>query len=198
MPPAPAAVPATVATTPLVAREAVAGAVVAQEVVAGAVVAETGAGADDTNDVVTALLAASRLLVAMAARSLAAVEENLTLPQFRMLVVLDTQGPSSQNRLADQLEVNPSTALRMVERLAGVGMVEKLPSPDNRREVELRLSPAGREVVRRVTGQRLVEITRIVQTIPADQRGHLVAALRAFTDAGGETSLALPSLPGWA
>ena len=201
--PAPAAVPATVATTPVAA----AGTVTAVAATATPTASDTATGAsalsdnaapDDTEEVVSALLTASRLMVAMAARSLAAVEENLTLPQFRMLVVLDTQGPSSQTRLADQLEVNPSTALRMVERLAGAGMVEKLQSPDNRREVELRLSPAGSEVVRRVTGERLVEITRIVQTIPADQRGHLVAALRAFTDAGGETALALPNLPGWA
>lgn len=41
---------------------------------------------------VTALLTASRLLVAVSARSLAAVEESLTLPQFRMLVVLDSRG----------------------------------------------------------------------------------------------------------
>lgn len=38
---------------------------------------------------VNALLTASRLLVAVSARSLAAVEEALTLPQLRMLVVLD-------------------------------------------------------------------------------------------------------------
>jgi DNA-binding MarR family transcriptional regulator len=148
-------------------------------------------------EVVEALLAASRQLVAMAARSLAAVEENLTLPQYRMLVVLDTQGPSSLARLAEALEVNSSTALRMVDRLAAAGMAEKIPSPDSRREVVLSLTPAGRAVVQKVTEHRLAAIAHTVQAIPADQRAYLVSALRAFTDAGGEPSGALPTLPGW-
>ncbi|HWE58488.1 MAG TPA: MarR family transcriptional regulator, partial [Solirubrobacteraceae bacterium] len=73
--------------------------------------------ADDPERLVAALLAASRLLVAIAAKSLAAVEEALTLPQYRLLVVLDSRGPSNLVGLAEALEVNPSTALRMVERL---------------------------------------------------------------------------------
>lgn len=89
---------------------------------------------------VEALLPASRLLVAIAARSLAAVEETLTLSQYRMLVVLDARGPSSLARLAEHLEVNPSTALRMVERLSAAGMVDKAANPDNRREVRLHLT----------------------------------------------------------
>jgi len=157
----------------------------------------TQAVPDDAQDVVDALLAASRQLVAMAARSLAAVEENLTLPQYRMLVVLDTQGPSSLARLAEALEVNSSTAMRMVDRLAAAGMAEKIPSPDSRREVVLSLTPAGRGIVREVTEHRLAAIARTVRAIPADQRGHLIAALHAFTDAGGESAGALSTLPGW-
>jgi DNA-binding MarR family transcriptional regulator len=153
---------------------------------------------DDTQDVVDALLAASRQLVAMAARSVAAVEENLTLPQYRMLVVLDTQGPRSLARLAEALEVNSSTALRMVDRLAAAGLAEKVPSPDSRREVLLRLTPAGGSVVHKVTEHRLTAITRTVQAIAPGQRAPLIAALRAFTDAGGDPAGALPNLPGWA
>ncbi|BBJ46050.1 hypothetical protein SSPO_087680 [Streptomyces antimycoticus] len=50
------------------------------------------ASESDAEAMVTALLTASRLLVAVSARSLAAVEDSLTLPQFRMLVVLDGRG----------------------------------------------------------------------------------------------------------
>jgi DNA-binding MarR family transcriptional regulator len=156
----------------------------------------THAVPDDTREVVDALLAASRQLVAMAARSLAAVEENLTLPQYRMLVVLDTQGPSSLARLAEGLEVNSSTAMRMVDRLSAAGMAEKIPSPDSRREVVLSLTPAGRAVVQKVTNHRLAAITRTVRAIPAGQRAPLVAALHAFTNAG-EPAGALANLPGW-
>jgi DNA-binding MarR family transcriptional regulator len=151
----------------------------------------------DNDQVVDALLTASRLLVAIAARSLAAVEEALTLPQYRMLVVLDAQGPSSLARLAEFLEVNPSTALRMVERLTAAGMVAKVAHPANRREVRLHLTPGGWQVVRQVTDNRREQIAQIVQAMPPERREDLVAALRAFADAGGEPPASLPSLPGW-
>lgn len=62
---------------------------------------ETLAGAMDDVDVVTrAVLTASRLLVAVSGRSLAAVEEGLTLPQFRMLGVLSTRGATKLITLA--------------------------------------------------------------------------------------------------
>jgi hypothetical protein len=54
--------------------------------------------ASDAEAMVNALLTASRLLMAVSARSLASVEESLTLPQFRMLVVLDTRGPVNLTR----------------------------------------------------------------------------------------------------
>ena len=152
---------------------------------------------DDPEQVVAALLTASRLLVAIAAKSLAAVEEALTLPQYRLLVVLDSRGPSSLARLAEALEVNPSTAQRMVERLTTAGMVEKATNPARRREVQLRLTGAGWQTVRQVNEYRRTEFARIVATMPAEQRTQLVSALSAFTQAGGEPAEHLPVLPGW-
>jgi DNA-binding MarR family transcriptional regulator len=151
----------------------------------------------DSERVVGELLTASRLLVAIAARSLAAVEESLTLPQYRMLVVLDGQGPSSLARMAELLDVNPSTALRMVERLSAAGMVEKIPNPKNRREVLLRLTPSGWQVVRQVTENRRVQIAGIVQALDPQSREDLITALRKFTEAGGEPPTDIPGLPGW-
>ena len=58
------------------------------------------------DEIVTALLTASRALVGVSARSLAGVEDAVTLTQFRTLVVLQAHGPTSLNRLADRLEVS--------------------------------------------------------------------------------------------
>ncbi|WP_225075860.1 hypothetical protein [Streptomyces sp. CoT10] len=51
------------------------------------------------------------MLVGVAARSLAEVEERVTVPQFRMLVVLSTRGATKLVALADLLQVAPSTAM---------------------------------------------------------------------------------------
>lgn len=136
--------------------------------------------------VVTAVLTASRLLVAVSARSLASVEESLTLPQFRMLVVLDSRGPMNISRLGEHLDVIPSTAMRMVDRLAAAGMLEREPSPATRREICISLTDKGRSVVAGATERRRTEIARIVDAMPKSHRAGLVRALTAFTEAGEE------------
>ncbi|WP_035841589.1 MarR family winged helix-turn-helix transcriptional regulator [Kitasatospora azatica] len=137
-------------------------------------------------DLVTAVLTASRVLVAISARSLGEVAEALTLPQFRMLVVLQTRGAMSLSRLAEHLAVNPSTAMRMIERLVTAGMVLREASPQDRREIRIELTAEGARTVVDATDRRRAEIARVVAQMPEDQRAGLVSALRAFAEAGGE------------
>jgi DNA-binding MarR family transcriptional regulator len=146
---------------------------------------------------VRALLTASRLLVAVSARSLAAVEEILTLPQFRMLVVLDTRGPLSLSQLAGELGVQPSTAMRMIDRLVVVDLVARSSSPTDRRASIISLTPAGKRVVAEATERRRREIAGIVGNMPAGQRRHLVQALQSFAQAGHETTLRETAPFGW-
>ncbi|MFB7947436.1 MarR family winged helix-turn-helix transcriptional regulator [Kitasatospora phosalacinea] len=137
-------------------------------------------------DLVTAVLTASRVLVAISARSLGEVAESLTLPQFRMLVLLHSRGAMSLSRLAEHLAVNPSTAMRMLERLTAAGMVVRDTRPEDRREVRAALTEQGARTVVEATERRREEIRRIVQAMPARQRSAMVQALRAFADAGAE------------
>ena len=136
-----------------------------------------------------AVLRASRLLVAVSARSIASVDEAITIPQFRLLVVLDTRGPVKLTALAEHLAVNPSTATRMVDRLVAAGLVSREANPASRRELVVALTESGSAVVREVTQRRRKEITRIVSRMPAAARRGLVRAFTAFTEAGDEPSV---------
>jgi DNA-binding MarR family transcriptional regulator len=140
----------------------------------------------DAEAMVGALLTASRLLVAVSARSLAETAETLTLPQFRMLVALHTRGSLNVSQLADELDVQPSTAMRMIDRLVAAGMVVRGAEPGDRRTSVISLTEQGRQTVVTSTERRRAEITRIAARMPAAQRRGLVRALRAFTDAGSE------------
>jgi len=137
-------------------------------------------------DLVTAVLTASRVLVSVSARSLGSVAEALTLPQFRMLVLLHSRGGMNLSRLAEQLAVNPSTAMRMIDRLQAAGMVVRDVNAQDRREVAIRLTEQGAAVVAEATERRRAEIAAIVGRMPTEQRSGLVRALRAFTEASGE------------
>ncbi|MER5214386.1 MarR family transcriptional regulator [Streptomyces sp. NPDC002838] len=148
---------------------------------------ETPMGAMDDVDAVTrAVLTASRLLVAVSARSLAEVEDRVTLPQFRMLVVLATRGATKLVALADLLQVAPSTAMRMVDRLIAAGLADRHLNPANRRETLLQLTEEGRRTVEDVTARRRAEIAAIVARLTPLQRLALIEALAAFNEAGGE------------
>ncbi|MFD9423645.1 MULTISPECIES: MarR family winged helix-turn-helix transcriptional regulator [unclassified Streptomyces] len=142
----------------------------------------------DVEAVTRAVLTASRLLVAVAARSLAEVEERVTLPQFRLLVVLSTHGDAKLVALAERLGVNPSTAMRMLDRLITAGLAERRANPADRRETVLSVTPAGDRLVADVTAGRRREIGAIVERLAPAQRTALVDALTAFTEAGGEAS----------
>lgn len=143
--------------------------------------------ADDEIDALTdAVLNASRLLVAISARSIAAVNDAVSLPQFRLLVVLATRGRQKVTDLAEALGVNPSTATRAVDRLLDTGLVDRQTNPESRRETQISLTRAGRRVVREVTRRRREEIARIVARMPRSHQRGLVRALTTFSQAGGE------------
>ncbi|MFJ8939333.1 MarR family winged helix-turn-helix transcriptional regulator [Streptomyces sp. NPDC102365] len=164
-----------------------AGAAVAGSDVVGSDVAGVDtAGVDDVDAVTRAVLTASRVLVAVSARSLAQVEERVTLPQVRMLVVLSTRGATKLVTLADLLQVAPSTAMRMVDRLITAGLADRQTNPGNRRETLLRLTEEGRRTVEDVTARRRAEIATIVERLTPGQRTAIVEALTAFSEAGGE------------
>ncbi|WP_084962869.1 MarR family winged helix-turn-helix transcriptional regulator [Thermoactinospora rubra] len=134
----------------------------------------------------SAVLTGSRVLVAIAARSLAAVEERVTLPQFRMLVVLSGHGETKLVTMAELLDVNSSTAMRMADRLAAAGLIVREVNPDNRRETLMRLTPEGRRLVDEVTARRRAEIDSIVSRMAPEHRRALVEAMAAFNEAAGE------------
>jgi DNA-binding MarR family transcriptional regulator len=151
---------------------------------------------DGVDELVTAVLTASRVLVGVSAASLAEVEDTVTLTQFRTLVVLHTRGEVNLNGLADELAVNASTAMRMIDKLLAAGLVTRQDNPANRREVQLRLTDEGAHLVRTVTTRRRARIARIVTAMPDADRTGLIQALTAFGDAAGEPTASSATL-GW-
>jgi DNA-binding MarR family transcriptional regulator len=155
----------------------------------------TGNSAMALDDVVDAVLASSRALVALSARSIAAAKD-VTLPQYRMLVVLDSE-ESNLTALAEALDVAASTAMRMVDRLEAAGLVERTVRPDNRRVTHLQLTSAGRRTVKQVTARRRRDLQKVIEQVPAGQRDTLAAAMASFAGAAERVwpSSRQPTLP---
>jgi DNA-binding MarR family transcriptional regulator len=158
--------------------------------------ASTEVATPDVDDITDAVLYASRVLVSVAARSLAAVADEVTLVQYRTLVVLSARGEQSLGELAGALGIHTSTATRMCDRLVGKQLLHRRQGEHDRREVVLELTTKGRRLVADVTTRRRTEIEAIVRRIPRAQRQALVEALTAFGQAAGEVPEAAWSL-GW-
>jgi DNA-binding MarR family transcriptional regulator len=140
----------------------------------------------DPRDLVDAVVRASRALVGVAARSLAGLEEEVTLAQYRMLVLLCSRGAQRVADLAQALGVNPSTATRMSDRLVAKRLARRQRTASDRRSVRVGVTASGRALVDEVTERRRQEIGRIVAAMTPARRELLVDALRAFADAAGE------------
>ena len=143
-------------------------------------------GATRSSHVAAAVLTASRALVGVSARSLAVVEDEVTLAQYRALVVLAERGALNVGELATALELHRSTVTRLCDRLARKGLIERSASRESRREVNVALSDGGRRVIDAVTRQRRSEIAKIVRRIPTEVRDAVVSAFVAFAEAAGE------------
>lgn len=124
--------------------------------------------------------------MAVAARSLAEHESEVSLPQYRALVVLGSRGSQRPADLAQSLGVDRSTASRMCDRLVRKRLITRRRDVIDRRAVVLDLSASGRRLVDRVTDRRRREIGRILQAVDPAERSALVRAFATFGRAAGE------------
>jgi DNA-binding MarR family transcriptional regulator len=135
---------------------------------------------------VDAVQRASRALVGIAAAAIAAVDATVTVPQLRVLVLLDTRGPLNLAGVAAALGVNPSNASRICERLIKAALVDRQESPLDRRNITLSLTDDGRQLIDKVTEHRRAAITQVLRDMDPDDRELLATTLDQFATAAGE------------
>jgi DNA-binding MarR family transcriptional regulator len=154
----------------------------------------TTIGGDD--HVIEAIILAGRAMVGIAARSLSEVSDDVTLAQYRTLVVLSNEGPRRLADLAHALDVSPSTATRMCDRLVRKDLIDRARDVLDRREVNLTLTPQGAKLVQDVIDRRRERVRELLDLIPDEGRPAMVESLTMLATAAGE-SPELHWSPGW-
>jgi DNA-binding MarR family transcriptional regulator len=146
---------------------------------------------------VDAVMAATRVLVALTAavtaQSVAALNGKITLAQLRVLVVIASQGPRNLASVAQSVKVHPSSATRACDKLVEAGLLERTDDPADRRNLILRLTDSGWELVESMNISRREAISSILARMPAQQRGELAPAMAALVRAADE----IPSDAAW-
>lgn len=135
---------------------------------------------------VDAVLLASRTLIGVATRSLGAAAEETTIAQYRALVVLMSRGPQRLTDLAAALDVAPSTAGRMCDRLVRKGLIRRHRARADRRAVLVSVTGHGRAVVDEATARRRALIADILAGLPLADQQAMAAAMAEFAAAAGE------------
>lgn len=106
----------------------------------------------------------------------------LTQSQWRVIVYLSRAEGISQAALADRLEIKPISLTRILDRMEAAGWIERRPSPEDRRAVQLFLTPKVGPLLA-ILSERAEETRRTAFAGLADStRRQLAAALEAMKE----------------
>lgn len=109
------------------------------------------------------------------------MSEDLTSQQFATLAKLAEVGPCSQNSLGRQTAMDNSTINGVVARLHDRGLVKKSELPEDRRMIQIELTPEGERTITRVLplGQEITRMTLAPLSRP--EQATLLRLLRRIT-----------------
>ncbi len=149
-----------------------------------------------SDDVIEAVLAASRGLVAMVARSVESTAPEVTVPQLRVVAILATNGPETLTALAADLSSSPPSTSRLCDRLEQKGLIVRKPGANSRREISVELTDAGAELYHQVVEARRREVGAMLAGLSATERRQILDAIQALAALTGEMPGAGPSSAG--
>lgn len=145
------------------------------------------------------VLQASTVGLGVVLRSLAPALEQVTLQQYRVLVLLVTRGPMRSGDLAAELGLLPSGTTRIVDRLVRARYVEKRTSRSSGREVIVTARAAATDLVSLVLDARRAELREMLRAMTPDERASIATTAAAVVRVGGpvplDAGLMLAELP---
>ncbi len=156
-----------------------------------------GGAASPSAEEIDAVMLAARVLIAVTAQSVASVEDEVTLPQLRVLVMIASRGPHNLTAVAQGLGVHASNATRTCDKLVDAGLIHRSDDPTDRRNLVLQLTQSGQQLVATMTERRRAAIAKVLAKMPSRLRHNLLPALLAFAEAADEIPLRRAWALGW-
>ncbi|TDC69322.1 MarR family transcriptional regulator [Micromonospora sp. KC606] len=116
--------------------------------------------------------------------------------QLRVLSLITERPETNVNRLAELLDVVPSSASRLCDRLEATGLLRRVADPRDRREVRLVPTAAAEALLRELKERRHRAVQAVLDRMPQRTQHELLLALVAFAqaaEAGTATSTDAPA-----
>ena len=102
--------------------------------------------------------------------------------QWTVLMRLDRFEGLKQSELAEVLDLQPISLTRLLDRLAGNGLIERRPDPNDRRANRLYLTPAARPLLKQLSELGEDMMTSVLDSIDEPSRERLLKNLSAMKD----------------
>ena len=111
------------------------------------------------------------------------LQEQGSPPQGRLLTMLLRRGAMTQAEFGRIMGLEKSWASRSVDRLVAQGWVTRSTLEADRRNVQLQLTPAGKQAAREVDGRLSAHANDVLARLPAAARTRVVNALQELCTA---------------
>ena len=103
--------------------------------------------------------------------------------QCFLIVEIGRKPGISVKELAEILRTDKSSISRSVEELVQKGFVERTPSKEDRRYVELRLLQKGQERFKKIEHDMYIKFKEVWDRIPAEKHTQVLEALHLYNEA---------------
>ena len=107
----------------------------------------------------------------------------VTPGQFGVLALIQANPGLNQSELGEAMGIDRSTVVAVIDRLEARGIVERQPSPHDRRSNALRLSAAGETLFAEVRELVKAHDHDLARDLTIDERHQLMALLSRIADA---------------
>ena len=101
------------------------------------------------------------------------MDVELTMPQFRALVMIRRWGPQTGRELARRLHVTPGTLVPLIDRLEDQGYLRRVPDKQDRRLTWLELTPRADRLFQRLWGMGAARMATAIGRLLPEDRAHL-------------------------
>lgn len=101
----------------------------------------------------------------------------LTFAQVSALVTVEKRGPIRLGELAAREKVAAPSMTRTAASLLTLGLIERVPDPEDGRSFHIVLADAGRELLEHVRSERTAMLAERVSRLSQEQYEILIAAL---------------------
>jgi len=118
---------------------------------------------------------------------------SLSLVHLQVITTLEAEGPLSMTHLAEALDVSVASATGIVGRMEERGLVERRHRDDDRRVVEVHITPRGQKVFQVMERQRRTRFASVLEHLTEGELEAFLVGMRAMRAARAKVKAGLPT-----